>query len=229
MSAAVLFVTGTDTGVGKTHVAAGLVRRLRHQGRQVCGYKPVASGCVATAGGLRNEDALALMAESTGKPDYAAVNPVALEPPIAPHLAARRAGLAIELATLDRGLDALAERYDTIVVEGAGGWSVPINDQNTYADWVAGRQWPVLLVVGMRLGCINHALLSAEAIARRTPLLGWVANLIPPMQAEWQDNVDTLRAMMPAPCWGVVPTGSDLDAVGAALAPSGHLPWADGR
>ncbi|HUS24486.1 MAG TPA: dethiobiotin synthase [Candidatus Binatia bacterium] len=213
-----IFVTGTDTGVGKTLVACALLRRLRADGRRVCGFKPVATGCVRTADGLRNDDALALLAASGSDADYADVNPYAFEPPIAPHLAAQAAGRRISIPALDAAHARLARDHDVIVVEGAGGWAVPLDEAWTLGEWAAEREWPVVLVVGMRLGCINHALLSAQAIARRTRLAGWVANALPPTMAALEENVEALTARLTAPLLAVI--GSPDSAVAALdLAP----------
>lgn len=216
-ASATLFVAGTDTGVGKTLISSALLRQARVRGRSAAGYKPVASGCARSEQGLRNDDALALLRESNPGLAYAAVNPVALEPPIAPHIAAQQIGLTIDPLTLTGAYVALAQQHERVVVEGAGGWCVPLNAQLGFDDWVAARQWPVLLVVGMRLGCINHALLSADAIARRTRLAGWVANVLPPDQPHWQENIDTLCERLRAPLCGVVPPGADIDAAAAAI------------
>ncbi|MDP9140836.1 MAG: dethiobiotin synthase [Pseudomonadota bacterium] len=218
-----LFVTGTDTGVGKTLVSCALLRQARACGFSAAGFKPVASGCSHSADGLRNEDALALLAESSAGLTYAAVNPIALESAIAPHIAAQEAGIDIDPLALTGAYVALAQQHQRVVVEGAGGWRVPLNAQLGFDDWVAARQWPVLLVVGMRLGCINHALLSADAILRRTRLAGWVANVLPPEQMHWQDNVDTLRARMPAPLCGIVALGADVSAAAAVLSVPGFI------
>lgn len=217
-----VFVTGTDTGVGKTRVACALLRRARLRGMRACGFKPVAAGCERTDAGLRNDDALALLAESAPGLDYAAVNPLALEAVIAPHLAARDAGLSIDPLMLGRAYAQLARAYEQVVVEGAGGWRVPLDARIGFDDWVAAQRWPVVLVVGLRLGCINHALLTAESILRRTALAGWVANRLPPEQPNWQDNVDALRLRLPAPLWGVVPMDAEIDAAAAAL---DGAPW----
>ncbi|MDT0634229.1 dethiobiotin synthase [Spectribacter hydrogenoxidans] len=192
-----LFVTGTDTEIGKTHVAAALIRALRASGLRVAPFKPVSAGCERTPEGLRNEDALALIEAAGGGFHYDDVNPVALADPVAPHLAAADSGLVIDPAVLDAAHARLAASADLVVVEGAGGWRVPLTPTLDTADWVAGHGWPVLLVVGMRLGCLNHALLSAEAIARRTWLAGWVANVLPPVQPRWRDNVASLQARLP--------------------------------
>lgn len=195
-----LFVTGTDTGVGKTYVSAMLLAAARSRGIRACGYKPVASGCERVGGELRNEDALALQAAAGTSEPYAAINPYAFEPAIAPHIAARQAGTIIDLGRLDRGAAALEARYDWLLVEGAGGWRVPLSDEAGFADWVAGRGWPVLLVVAMRLGCINHALLTAEAIRScGLQLAGWVANELPPRQPAVEDNIQALQQRIAAP------------------------------
>ena len=199
-----LFVTGTDTGVGKTHVAAGLLAAARALGIRACGYKPVASGCRRGTGGLRNADALALIRASGSPAAYDQVNPYAFAPAIAPHLAARDAGVRVQRRVIDAAHAALARTHDLVVVEGAGGWQSPFGDDWTQADWVAERGWPVLLVVGMRLGCLNHAMLSAESIQSRTRLLGWVASELPPRQPRLDDNVADLVSRMPAPLLGRV-------------------------
>jgi dethiobiotin synthetase len=212
-----VFVTGTDTGVGKTLVSQALLQRLRAEGYSAAGFKPVASGARRTAAGLRNDDALLLQAASTPGLDYAEVNPCCFEPPIAPHLAARAAGVAIDLPMLDRAHRHLAAGHDWVVAEGAGGWLVPLDQERTFADWVGQHRWPVVLVVGMRLGCLNHALLSAEAIRSRAPLLGWVANVPPPVPDRLQDNIDTLRQRLPAPLLATVPCGATVAEAAALL------------
>ena len=215
-----VFVTGTDTGVGKTHVSAALLRAARASGLRACGYKPVASGCERDAGGqLRNEDALALLAASGADEAYEAVNPYAFETPLAPHIAAREAGVEVELRVLDAAADRLAARHDWLLVEGAGGWRVPLNDAADFADWVGARGWPVLLVVGMRLGCVSHALLTAESIrARGLRLAGWVANELPPQQDRLDENIRSIAGRIGAPLLGrLAMGGSDAGEVFAAL------------
>lgn len=202
-----VFVTGTDTGVGKTHVTSGLLRAARAQGLDACGYKPVASGCRQTPRGLRNADALALQAAAGTDEPYERINPYAFKPAIAPHLAAGEAGVRILRSRLDAAHRALAARHELILVEGAGGWQVPLDARSTFADWVESHRWPVILVVGMRLGCISHALLAAESIAARVPLLGWIANRLPPPQSRRAANIADLRARMPAPFLGEVRAG----------------------
>lgn len=217
MNTTTLFITGTDTGIGKTRASTALVRLARARGIDAVGFKPVAAGCDADVDGLRNDDALQLLAASDGAEAYEAINPLALPAAIAPHLAARDIGTSIALATLDAAHAALASRHPCVIVEGAGGWRVPLNAQADFADWVASHRWPVILVVGLRLGCLNHALLSAESIARRAPLAGWIANLLPPPQERWHDNLQTLRERLPAPCLGVLPEAGDAAANMRAL------------
>lgn len=199
MSARTLFVTGTDTGIGKTLVASALLRGLRASGVRAVGYKPVASGCDRTAVGLRNADALALQAAGTPGWDYDAINPYAFAPPIAPHLAANEAATPVDVGVLDAGHARLAADSDWVIVEGAGGWHVPLGPELDFADWVGGHGWTVLLVVGMRLGCVNHAILSARGIAARTRLVGWVANTLPPVQDRLQDNIACLEKRIATP------------------------------
>lgn len=222
------FVTGTDTEVGKTTIAAGLLHALRQRGRSTAAVKPVASGCLATADGLRNDDALALLAECSLPLAYGQVNPYAFAPAIAPHLAAREAGVALRVETLAGAVrQVLALEADFTLVEGAGGWRVPLTGDAYLSDLAVELRLPVILVVGVRLGCINHALLSAEAIARDGLILaGWVANIVDPATSRLEDNLATLAERLPAPCLGQVP---HLDAAGAAqvaayLRPDALLP-----
>lgn len=206
MSAA-YFITGTDTDVGKTTIAAGLLHAARSAGMSTAAGKPVASGCELTPKGLRNADALALMAQCSLPLSYAEVNPVAFEPAIAPHLAAREAGVALTVQSLSGPmLHILNKEADFTLIEGAGGWRVPLADQDNLSDLAMALGLPVILVVGMRLGCINHALLTAEAIARDgLQLAGWVANIIDPKTSRLEENLATLAERLPAPCLGRVP------------------------
>lgn len=201
-----LFVTGTDTGIGKTRVALGLMAALQRQGHRVAAMKPVAAGCEATAEGLRNADALALQAQSCVPLPYMRLNPFALREPIAPHLAAREAGVQLQLATLRRAYREIARQADRVVVEGAGGWLVPLDARHTLADLAAALGLPVVLVVGMRLGCLNHALLTAESIRGHGQCLaGWVANEILPDNPRAAQNVQALVERLDAPLLGRLP------------------------
>ncbi|GFM78805.1 ATP-dependent dethiobiotin synthetase BioD [Pseudomonas cichorii] len=206
MSAA-YFITGTDTDAGKTTVAAGLLHAARLAGLSTAAGKPVASGSVITPQGLRNADALALLAECSLELGYDDVNPYTFEPAIAPHLAAREAGVSLTVNALLQPMRRLLERNaDFTLIEGAGGWRVPLADQSNLSDLAMGLRLPVILVVGVRLGCINHALLTAEAIAQDgLQLAGWVANIIEPKTSRLEENLATLSERLPAPCIGRVP------------------------
>jgi dethiobiotin synthetase len=217
MSRAV-FIAGTDTGIGKTHAACTLLHALRDSGYAACGMKPVASGCVETPDGWRNDDALALQAASGGSPSYELINPIALRDPLSPHLAAAHAGVEISLTPLRTAFDTLCGNHQRVVVEGVGGWLVPLAP-GLFASDIA-RQWqlPVILVVGMRLGCLNHALLSARAIeADGCRLLGWIGNCIDPAMAALDENLATLRELLRAPCLGVLPHGTTPPQAAAQL------------
>lgn len=206
MSAAGLFITGTDTGVGKSVVATGIVRGLVAQGSRVAVMKPVASGSLRTPEGLRNDDALALIAASNVPAAYATVNPYCFEPPISPHIAAEEAGIAVDLAYIRRNFAALAAEADWIVVEGAGGWLAPIGPCASIQDLALELQLPVLVVVGMRLGCINHALLTKLAVqSSGARFAGWVANAIDPAMARAAENLESLTRLLGEPPLAVVP------------------------
>jgi dethiobiotin synthetase len=198
-----LFVTGTDTGVGKTRVAAALCRALAARGNRVAAMKPVASGCEITPEGLRNEDALTLLAAMNVRARYSDVNPYAFAPPIAPHIAAQEAGVDIDFDVLDRAFERLKMQSQALIVEGAGGWLAPLDATRGFADLAAHWQMDVVLVVGMRLGCLNHALLTAESIERRgLRLRGWVANSIDPGFERLAENISSLQRRISAPCVG---------------------------
>jgi dethiobiotin synthetase len=216
-----LFVTGTDTGVGKTRIAAALCRALAAHGTRVAAMKPVASGCTLTPEGLRNEDALALLAAMNVRARYSDVNPYAFAPAIAPHIAAQEAGIAIEFAVLDRAFERLRMQSQTVIVEGAGGWLAPLDAKRGFADLAAHWQMDVVLVVGMRLGCLNHALLTAESIERRgLRLRGWVANSVDPHFERLAENISSLESRLPAPCLGFFSfePQADAEALARALA-----------
>lgn len=214
------FITGTDTGVGKTWVTLGLLNALAAVGYHMAAMKPVASGVIETPEGLGNEDALLLQQQASVTLAYNVVNPYLFVPPIAPHLAAQRAGRRIEIAHIKNLFDEIAAQADCVVVEGAGGWCVPLNEHETIADLAVALGLPVVLVVGMRLGCLNHALLTCESIARYgVSLAGWVANTITPEFAELEENIAALSERISAPLLGVLPHLPALDArqVGKAL------------
>ncbi|HKS94329.1 MAG TPA: dethiobiotin synthase [Gammaproteobacteria bacterium] len=194
------FVTGTDTSVGKTWVATVVIRVLARAGLKTVGMKPVASGSVPTSEGLRNDDALQLQAAANLPRPYALVNPYAFAPPIAPHLAAAEAGVVIALPRILECFRQLCAGADAVVVEGVGGWQVPLGDSWGVPELARALGLPVILVVGLRLGCLNHALLSARAIeSDGLPLAGWIANEIDPGFGRRAANVATLERRMPAP------------------------------
>jgi dethiobiotin synthetase len=211
------FITGTDTGVGKTLIATALLRLARDSGRTTLGLKPVAAGCALINGQWMNKDAQQLLRASSNKPDYAIVNPVALREPMAPHIAAEREGRAIHASELVQHCKALLSSADFTVIEGAGGWLVPLNSQESMADIAVGIGCPVILVTGLRLGCINHTLLTAAAIvAAGLPLAGWVANHIDPDMAVADANIATLEQRLAVPLLGRVPYMATPDALSAS-------------
>jgi dethiobiotin synthetase len=220
-----IFITGTDTGVGKTLAAAALVHLAAAGGRRVVGLKPVASGAHRTPGGLRNEDALALAAESSLALPYERVNPWCFEPPIAPHLAAAEAGVELrctDLAEWYRGASADAE---VAIVEGAGGWRVPLHPGGFLSDLPEALGLDVILVVGLRLGCLNHARLTAEAIERtgRCRLLGWIGNRVDPDFVRLDDNLASLGRLLGSPPLAVIPPLGSPSAETAARHLDGPL------
>ena len=197
------FVTGTDTDAGKTYVSRALLQGLAQAGYRAIGAKPIAAG-VDSSG--KNPDALALQAASSVSLDYAAINPILLQAAVAPHLAAVVEQQPLDEAVLSQQLSALRQQADLVLVEGAGGWLLPLSDSRYLADWVAEQQLPVLLVVGMKLGCLNHAMLTVREIERSgLRLLGWVANGIDPAMQLQQENIADLKQRIPAPCLGVLP------------------------
>lgn len=200
-----IFVTGTDTEVGKTRISTGLMAVLQQQGLRTAGMKPIASGCEWIDGQWQNEDAQAMIAQSNVVLPYATVNPFAFEPAIAPHIAAEQARATISLAEIKQQYTAIAAQADAVVVEGAGGWLVPLNGEQTMADLAVELNLPVVLVVAVKLGCINHALLSVAAIEQRgLKLAGWVANHLQ-QQSESTEIIATLKQHIAAPCLGIVP------------------------
>jgi dethiobiotin synthetase len=212
------FVTGTDTDAGKTTVAAGLLHAARQRGLTTAAVKPVASGSSCSPGGLRNSDALALWAECSVPLTYHEVNPYAFEPAIAPHVAAAEAGVELSVSALVRATQKVIDRgADFTVVEGAGGWRVPVNRTEMLSALPVAMGLGVVLVVGVRLGCINHAVLTAEAIARDgLTVVGWVANVLDPDMARLEESLSTLGQRLAAPCLGRIPRLPDARAENVA-------------
>jgi dethiobiotin synthetase len=196
------FITGTDTSVGKTVVSRALLQALAAQGSRVAGYKPVAKGSKETPDGLRNKDALILQSVTTVELPYSAINPIALSEEESSVAHSRQ----IDYSLLSKGLGELSDAVDHVVVEGTGGWRSLMNDLRPLSEWVVQEQLPVVLVVGIQEGCINHALLTAQAIANDgLPFIGWVANRINPCLAHYAEIIDVLSKKLPAPLVGELP------------------------
>ncbi|WP_422139136.1 dethiobiotin synthase [Endozoicomonas sp. ALC020] len=213
------FVTGTDTDAGKTFVTCVMLQAANEQGLKTLALKPVAAGSDETSDGPRNADALNLMSAMNIKLSYSQVNPVLFEAPIAPHIAAQEEGRRITVDRLTgfcRG--ALMTRHDLSFIEGAGGWRVPLNDREMLADLAKAMNLPVILVAGMKLGCISHSLLTVESILQSgCQLAGWVANQVDPDMSRFQENVEALKQSIHAPCLGVVPWCSEQQAGDAVV------------
>ncbi len=200
-----IFVTGTDTDAGKTYISTALLQHFARQSLRVVGMKPVASGASEVDGVLCNSDVMQLRQASNVQAPMHLINPYCFAPAIAPHIAAQQAQVDIDLQHIAQAYQQLCSMSDVVIVEGAGGWLVPLNGQQTIADLAQTLNIPVLLVVRIRLGCINHALLSVQAIQYSgLKLLGWVANCMDPDMPVMQQNIDTLKHMIAAPCLAVV-------------------------
>lgn len=208
-----LFVTGSDTDCGKTEVSIGLLQALQDSGYRANAMKPVAAGAIEIDGQLVNEDAWRLQQQSTRDFEYRQVNPYLFKQPIAPHIAAAAEGVEIDLEKVRKGLADIAQQSDFVVVEGAGGWLVPMNASLDMADIAVCLNLPVILVVGLRLGCINHARLTAEAItARGCQLLGWIGSQVDAQMQQVDENIAALKHYLPAQCLGIVPFMENRDA-----------------
>lgn len=200
------FVTGTDTEVGKTVASTALLQAANQRGFRTAGYKPVASGSEITSDGLRNGDALALQHNSALPLLYEQVNPYTFAEPTSPHIISADEQRPIEAAVMSAGLRALEAKADWVLVEGAGGWYTPLTDTLMFADWVKHEQLPVILVVGVKLGCINHALLTAQAVLQAgLRLVGWIANDVTPPGKRHAEYMATLKRLLPAPMLGEIP------------------------
>ena len=212
------FVTGTDTEVGKTVASCALLQAAKAAGWRCAGYKPVASGCEVTPQGVRNSDALALQRAASVWLPYEQVNPLAFIEPTSPHIVSAFEQRPILAGQLSAGLEVVAQQADWVLTEGAGGWFTPLSDSLTFADWVVQEQLPVILVVGVKLGCINHALLTAQAIEKSgLQLAGWIANGVQPAGRWHQEYMATLTRLIPATLLGEIPYLADeagFEAVG---------------
>ncbi len=201
------FITGTDTGVGKTLIASALLILLKQKGFKTLALKPIATGCLATIKGLRNTDACLLKKHMTEKLLYKQVNPIAFYEPIAPHIAAQNERQELTVNSIvEVCRDTLNKSADFLIIEGVGGWLVPLNFHETTADLVVAFGYPVILVIGMRIGCINHTLLTIESMEKKQiKIAGWIANTIQPKIPYLTDTIKTLKQYIPAPLLGVVP------------------------
>lgn len=201
-----LFITGTDTDVGKTVTSKAILQAFDAKGFSTIGYKPVAAGCEKTADGFRNSDALHLMNAATCECDYADVNSYPLELPTSPHIAAKHEHKVIEFSALSEALQQHKSKADVVLVEGAGGWRVPVSEGEFLSSWVKQERLPVVLVVGIKLGCLNHARLTAECVKNDgLNLVGWVANRINPGTEHYQEIIEALKTMIDAPQLGEIP------------------------
>jgi len=199
------FITGTDTDVGKTYVAARIIKAFAQSGVRVSGFKPVASGAVQLQGRWVNSDALKLMEQASVKLPYEKVNPYCFEPAIAPHIAAQQATVVIDQQVILSSYSKHLEQAELVIVEGAGGWKVPLTDDLGFDDVASSLDLPVILVVGVKLGCINHALLTEEAIVNKgCRLTGWVANSCSANFEQLAENLEALNKRMNSPCLGVL-------------------------
>lgn len=188
------FITGTDTEIGKTFVASLLIKLLAEEGLHVVGMKPIASGAKIIGGSLKNDDALSLIQASNVAVDYKEINPYVFEPAISPHLAAEAAGVEIDLKKIKNNFDQLQKKSDVVIVEGVGGWYAPLTSRCTVADLAEELNLPIILVVGLRLGCLNHALLTAQAIQQSgLPIAGWIANHVKEDFSVAEKNISTLK------------------------------------
>jgi len=216
----IYFVTGTDTDCGKTFISTALLNRAKEKGSDTLGLKPIASGCERTESGLRNSDALSLMAESTIELDYTLVNPVSFEPAIAPHIAAAHTGIDISPESILNRLSGALEGLngsELCIIEGAGGWRLPLGEGLFLSEVVQQLSVPVILVVGVKLGCLNHAVLTQEAIkADGLKIGGWIANIVDGDTSCLEENLASLQSLMNGPCLGVVPHLQELSIETAA-------------
>lgn len=211
------FVAGTDTEIGKTFASCALLHRARADGLSAVGMKPLAAGAECINGVCVNEDAARLRAAGSFDPGLDLINPYCLREPVAPHIAMAAEGVAFDPQRVTTALDALRARADVVIVEGVGGFRVPLGNDYDTADLAVTLGLPVILVVGMRLGCINHALLTAEAIlARGLPFAGWIANRVDPGMLRFEENLAALEKRLPGPLLGVIPHRADADPSGAA-------------
>lgn len=211
-----VFITGTDTNVGKTFCTVALLHQLKMKGYKTFGLKPVASGCFLNEEGqLVNEDALAIQKAASIKRDYQIINPISFQEPIAPHIAAKKMGVYLSSRLIiDVITRSIQQEADINIIEGVGGWSVPINDSELMSDVVIKLNFPIILVVGIRLGCVNHAILTAQKIMQnKVTILGWIANCVDNSMLELDENIQSIAEWIPAPCLGIIPYSIESDGI----------------
>jgi len=207
-----VFITGTDTDVGKTVISCAILEYANNLGFKTVGLKPISAGCELTSVGLRNEDALLLQQHASYNLDYDIINPIAYQEPIAPHIAAQKKGEFIDLTLVDTALTKVPDDIDFTVIEGAGGWHLPVDSSYYFSSWVAENKLDVILVVGVKLGCLNHAILSAQAIQHSgANFVGWVANSLTADIANYDEMIETLTVALPAPLMGKMPYLSSIE------------------
>jgi len=208
-----LFITGTDTHVGKTYISAGILSAFNQLGWSTLGVKPVASGCDMIDDALSNVDTLAHQHHSSIKLSFEEVTPFAFLPAIAPHIAAEQAGVTLSVAEINKKTQtAMSTPANVSVIEGCGGWHTPLNKEETMADFVISNQLKVILVVGIRVGCINHSLLTFRAMQQEgAEVIGWIANCVDPDMKNGDENIATLKEWLPVPCLGVVAHGGEVE------------------
>ena len=208
-----LFITGTDTNVGKTHISVCLLEEFSKIGLATLGMKPVASGCKKENDMLINQDAINLMRASSVKVSYHLVNPFSFEQAIAPHIAAKQENYLLTKEKIKLAiLRMLKIPSDITLIEGVGGWYTPINEYELMSDVITSMKLPVILVVGLKLGCLNHSILTALAIKEaKLPFIGWIGNCIDPNMQAMSENIESLKSLLAAPCLGIVPYGHKLD------------------
>ncbi|MFN7097813.1 MAG: dethiobiotin synthase [Gammaproteobacteria bacterium] len=208
-----LFITGTDTNIGKTYVSCGILKWLNNAGFSTIALKPLASGCQQTHAGLINEDACALQAAASIYMPLSRINPLAFEPPVAPHIPAEQHNIQLTANLIVQQCQTtLATQADYYVIEGVGGWLMPINTKETMADVALQLQAKIILVVGMRLGCLNHALLTYQAIKQKNcSIVGWIANCIETNMLYQAENIAMLQQQIAAPLLGIIPYGATVE------------------
>lgn len=212
------FITGTDTDAGKTFVTCALIEKIQQSGSSVMAIKPIAAGCEHVVNRWVNQDALMMQQHLQQSLDYPSINPIALKAAIAPHLAAQEQGVKVSVKELSKLCNIQQWKTDVVLIEGAGGWLVPLNGTETMADFVVAEQLDVILVVGMKLGCINHALLTVQAISNSgLKLAGWIANSVETEMDRLEQNIETLQQQIKAPLLGVIPNIQSTNPVQIAL------------